>query len=137
MIFTADLNLLVDSDYLVGAFRVGDPHQEESTKGLERAGRKNCRLSVLNLVLQETTTVLSHRVNMNAVRLFWENHGKLRLNIILVEPELEALAWKVFLKQTKKGTSFVDCANLAAIEKFHLDGILSFDKFYPKKLLIG
>ena len=50
-------------------------------------------------------------------------------------------AWKNglgrFLKQTKKGCSFIDCANLAVIERYKLDGILTFDEFYPKELRVG
>ena len=56
--------------------------------------------------------------------------------IIFVDEEMEKLSWRIFSNQAKKGTSFVDCSNLAVIEKFSLDGIVSFDKFYPKKLLI-
>lgn len=129
------MKLLVDSDCLVGAFRDEDPHHSEALTLLKKYGLKGDTLSVLNLVLQETATVLSHRTGMNAVRLFYEKYPALEMGKIDISGELENYSWEVFLKQTKKGTSFVDCANLAANEYYHLDGILSFDRFYSSKLI--
>ena len=50
------------------------------------------------------------------------------------EEELDREAWKILKGQTKKGTFFIDCANLAALELYKLDKIASFDTFYPKLL---
>ena len=50
---------------------------------------------------------------------------------------IEEGGWKIFKAQTKKGISYVDCINLAVIQKFKFDGILSFDKFYPRSLKKG
>lgn len=126
--------LLIDADWLVGAFRDEDPHHKVAAKSVARHVENKDELYVLNLVIQETGTVLSHRTGMGAVRLFWEKLPKLRLKAIRVDEDLEDEAWGIFLKQTRKGCSFVDCANLAVIEKYKLDGILTFDKFYPKEL---
>jgi len=128
--------LLVDADWLVGAFRVDDPHHEATARSMANHVRDEDKLYVLNLVIQETGTVLSHRTGMEAVGLFWEKLPKLGLKIIRADEDLEDEAWKVFLRQTKKGCSFVDCANLVAIEMYKFDGILSFDKFYSKSLRI-
>jgi len=51
--------------------------------------------------------------------------------------ELENNSSKIFEKQSKKGMSFIDCANLAVLEKYKLDGILSFDEFYPKRFRVN
>lgn len=127
------MKLLIDSDFLVGLFRDKDPHHVRTTQIMaERHGRDE--LVVSNLVLQETATVLSHRTGMPAVRLFWDKTPNLGLTVIYIEKDLEEEAWKIFLSQTKKGCSFVDCANLAVVEKYKLDGILAFDEFYPKGL---
>lgn len=126
--------LLVDADWLVGAFRDKDPHHKVAAKSVARHVQDKDDLYVFNLVIQETGTVLSHRTGMKAVRLFWEKLPKLRLKAIRVDEDLEAEAWEIFLKQTKKGCSFVDCANLAVIRKYKLDGILAFDQFYSKEL---
>lgn len=129
--------LLVDSDFLVGVFRQDDTNHQKAIELLEKMKEEEVELWMSNLVHQESATVISHRVGMEAVRSFVKN---LALDIhkrVLVEEELEKKAWKIFLSQTKKGCSFVDCANLAVVEKYKLDGILTFDEFYPEKLVIN
>ncbi|KKT29569.1 MAG: hypothetical protein UW41_C0016G0029 [Candidatus Collierbacteria bacterium GW2011_GWC2_44_18] len=125
---------LIDSDFLVGLFRDADAHHEETLSLLENETDKESDLYVVNLVLFETATVLAHRVNMDAVRLFYDKLPKLNLKIISFDEKLESMSWEMFLKQTKKGCSFVDCANMAVLRRYRLDGILSFDKFYPDKI---
>lgn len=125
---------LIDSDFLVGLFREDDVHHEKTLVALEKEMEDKSGLYVVNLVLFETATVLAHRVDMDAVRLFYEKLPKLNLKIISFDEKLENMSWGIFLKQTKKGCSFVDCANLAVMGKYNLDEILSFDKFYSGKI---
>ena len=61
---------LIDSDFLVGLFRDEDAHHETSFASLEQETENKTGLYVTNLVLYETATVLAHRVDMDAVRLF-------------------------------------------------------------------
>ena len=131
------MKILIDSDFLVGLFRDEDVHHTRSLGVLDREVRRSGNLFVSNLVLFETATVLAHRVNMDAVRLFYEKLPKLKLKRIGIDERMENKAWEIFLKQTKKGCSFVDCANLAAIEIYKFKGILSFDEFYPESLRRG
>ncbi len=128
------MKLLIDSDFLVGLFRVGDPHYRVSTQLFQHYKETKNSFHVINLVLQEAGTVLSHRVGMDAVRLYYQKVPLLEFICIDIDEGLEKRSWDIFLKQTKKGCSFVDCANLAVIEYYKLDGILSFDSFYPEKL---
>lgn len=131
------MKILVDSDFLVGLFRDEDAHHDNTLVILKKEIKEGNGLFVSNLVLFETATVLAHRVNMEAVRLFYDKLPKLRLKRIGIDERIESLSWEILLKQTKKGCSFVDCANLATIEIYKFDGILSFDKFYPKSLRKG
>lgn len=128
--------LLVDSDFLVGVFRQGDTNHQKAIRLLEKMKEEDVELWMSNLVHQESATVVSHRVGMEAVRLFVKNLTSDIHKRVLVDEELEKKAWKIFLSQTKKGCSFVDCANVAVAEKYKLDGILSFDEFYPPNLRI-
>ena len=130
------MRALVDSDFLVGLFRVGDPHHEKAISLLKHHDGRSSGFHVMNIVLQETATVLSHRVGMDAVRLFYVKYPNLGFKVIDADKEMERAAWQIFLKQTRKGCSFVDCANIAAVEYYHLDTIFSFDRFYPKELLL-
>lgn len=128
------MKLLVDSDCLVGSFREGDPYYHRAQKLLTDRHIAGDEMCVLNLVIQEAATVLSHKTGMNAVRDFYSRAQKLSFIIIDLDSDLEKEAWKIFLEQTKKGCSFVDCANLAVIAKYKMKGILSFDEFYPNEL---
>lgn len=94
----------------------------------------NFQLYVSHLVLQETGTVLNHRVGPAAVQLFRENFPELEALEIRLDESLEEKSWKLFVDQTKKGCSFVDCSNIILCKEFLLDKIISFDSFYPKKL---
>lgn len=129
------MRLLVDSDFLIGLFRDDDPNHKKSVILMNKRFGNN-EMIVSNLVIQETATVLSHRSGMDAVRLFWQKLPKLDLINFWTDKEVEQEGWKIFLKQNKKKSSYVDCANLAIIQKLKLDGILCFDKFYPKNLRI-
>lgn len=124
------MRVLLDSDWLFASFIKRDPNNNKAKKLFDFVVTQNPELIVLNLVLQETATVISHRIGQSESLEFLEKVETLKAHRIIVDQELEQKGWEIFKKQTKKGTSFVDCANLAAIELFKLDGILSFDRFY-------
>jgi|SRR3989337_135570 len=130
------MKLLVDSDFLISFSDPDDSNHKKASiifKNLET----DRELMALNLVFQESATVVSKKFGMEKARLFYNRLNKLIDALIFLDQSLEEESWKVFLKQTRKGTSFVDCANLAALEKYKLDGILSFDEFYSKKIRAG
>jgi len=129
--------IVVDSDFLVALYRQDDASHERATKLFGKVGQDEPELVIINLVIQETATVLSHRIGAAAARKFYEQIRSLADIVIFVDEQLEEQSWQVFLKQSKKGTSFVDCANLAAIAFYNLEGILSFDTFYPRKLRLS
>lgn len=130
------MKFLVDSDFLISFSDPDDSNHKKAT-GIFKNLEKDRELVALNLVFQESTTVVSKKFGMDKARLFYEGINKLINTEIYLDQDSEARAWRVFLKQTKKGTSFVDCANLAVAEKYKLDGILSFDEFYPKELNVS
>lgn len=123
--------LLVDSNVLVALYRPNDALYLKASSLVKKLHQSGCRFVVLNLVIQESATVLSMREGMKSANNFYSNYKRIIDLEIDADGDLEDLSWKIFLKQTKKGSSFVDCANLAAIEKYKLDGIVSFDNFYP------
>lgn len=130
------MKILLDSDALFGLFIPDDAHHKEARNILETCKDREDSLFVLSCVLQETATVMSHkRMHETSVR-FMSQLRQLGMTKLWLDEALEDQAWKIFMSQMKKGTSFVDCANLAAISHIHLDKIFSFDRFYPKELLL-
>ena len=125
---------LVDANVLVGLYRSDDSLHKDAVKLVTKLKGDGFRFVLTNLVLQETATVLSMRVGMGLAEKLLKDYKNIIDEEIFINEGLEMASWKVFLRQKKKGTSFVDCANLAVVEKYKLDGILTFDKFYPKSL---
>lgn len=123
------MKYLVDSDFLIS---FSNPEDSNHTKSHElyKKYKDSAELIALNLVFQEATTVVSKRFGMQKAVIFYEMLNKFINTKINFNEDLEKITWGVFLKQTKKGTSFIDCANLAFCKKYKLDGILSFDEFY-------
>lgn len=130
------MKLLVDSDFLISLFKPLDSNHEKTTKIYKKIQNKSS-LIVLNLVFQESTTVISKQIGMDNARKFYQLIPMMVDQQLFLTEEIEKLAWKLFLSQAKKGSSFIDCANLVVCQKYKLDGILSFDEFYPKDVRIS
>ncbi len=129
------MKYLVDSDFLISFSSDADSTHSKSIEIYKNLA-KNSELLSTNLVFQESTTVISKRFGMQKAKVFYEMINKFINTRLVFEENIEKEAWKIFLKQNKKGTSFIDCANLAVCQKYKFDGILSFDEFYPKELRI-
>ncbi|CAN5314959.1 hypothetical protein BH10PAT1_BH10PAT1_1370 [soil metagenome] len=125
--------LLVDSDFLVALYKVDDFNHKKAKMVFKKL-EKDIKLVAINLVFQESATVVSKKMGMNDAKQFLDGLTKLITEKIDLDQSLQIEGWKIFMKQNKKGTSFIDCANLTAAISYKFDGILSFDKFYPKNL---
>ncbi len=128
--------IVLDSNVLVALYKIDDSTHQKAKEITRRLHDQGDIFMILNLVAQETATVISMKVGQKEAKDFYLKRDRVVDQEIVLDDSLEKLAWNIFMKQAKKGTSFIDCANLALIEKYNLNGILSFDKFYPKKLLI-
>lgn len=129
------MNILLDSDGLFGLYVPSDPHHKKAKQVILALVKPTSQLYVTNLVMQETATVLSRKVGQELAVGFIKNLPSLDAHVVIIDELVEKISWDIFLKQTKKGTSFVDCANMAVAEHYKLDGILSFDRFYPPQLV--
>jgi predicted nucleic acid-binding protein len=127
---------LVDANVVVGLYRPDDSLHTKAVKLVTDLKNNGWELVITNLLKQEIATVLSFRVGMNLAKKFLKDYLDLIDTEIVVDEDVEKNAWKIFEEQNKRGTSFVDCANMAVIEKYKLNGIVTFDEFYPEKLMV-
>ena len=127
--------VIVDSDLLVALYKPDDTSHKRALSLVTKLKDDGTVFNVVNLVIYESVTVISNRMGMDDSRQFRVGLENFINEVIQFEEKLEEKTWEIFLKQTKKGTSFVDCANLAVIEKYKFDGILSFDRFYGDELV--
>lgn len=127
-----NFDVLIDSDAFVGKTYKNDSHYSEANKIFSYIKQQKWTVVTTNLVVMETATVLSHREGQPIARRFITEMQQGGIPIIRVSEHLEREAYAIFTKQTKKGTSITDCANVAIMEHFQIHKIFSFDKVYPK-----
>lgn len=128
--------IVLDSNVLVALYKLDDSTYQKAKELTVKLHNQGDTFLVLNLVIQEVATVISMKVGQTEAKEFFEKRGRVIDQEIDLDKDLEKLAWEIFLQQKRKGTSFVDCANIAVIEKYRLDGILTFDEFYPKEMRV-
>lgn len=131
-----EAKVIIDSNVFVAVFLLEDSLHSRATQLVSELKRKGAVFYTIDLVLQESATVLSMRKGMTSARTFYASVHDFVDQTVPFDENLEKESWKIFLSQTKKGSSFVDCAVLASVRHYKIDKIASFDRFYPKELLL-
>ena len=131
-----EVKVIIDSNIFVAVFLLEDSLHTRATHLVSQLKRQGVAFCTINLVLQESATVLSMRKGMPSARAFYAAVHDFVDQVVPFDEIIEKESWKIFLSQSKKGTSFVDCAILASARHYKIDKIASFDRFYPKDLLL-
>ena len=128
------LNILVDSDALVALAKTDDPNHKKALSISEALQKKGCTWYVSPFTIGEVVTVISHKVNQATAKKVLEELREQNLNILTLKDEYIQLADEWFNKQSKKGTSYFDCYNMALLERYkkELNAIFSFDVVYKR-----
>lgn len=125
-------SILVDSDALIALTIEKDSnHRQAEAISKILQDQKKIILS-LNLVHQEVVTVLSHKTSQEMATHYYRKLLHDKPKVIPFDQVLEDEAYEIFCQQTKKGTSFIDCANMAVMKKFDISTIFSFDDIYKR-----
>jgi predicted nucleic acid-binding protein len=126
-----EYHVLVDTDAFVGKFYPRDAHHARCKAMFAELRAERKRLVTTSLVVLETATVLSNRTGQEAACRFLEGFIKAgKIDVVHISQELQNEAVDLFLEQTKKGTSVVDCSNVVVMHRYHIPTIFSFDRFY-------
>jgi predicted nucleic acid-binding protein len=123
------MKILVDTDFLIALIKIDDKNHLKAIDKVQKI--KEAKVFITPFTIPETVTVLSYKVSHIAAKNFLKV-ARNKLPELPLNEEIIASADKIFLSQNKKGTSWIDCLNVALIKYYKLDGILSFDKFYLK-----
>lgn len=129
------MKVLIDTDAIFGFYVKKDFHYKHAKTIYEKIRQENIDLFITNLVLYETATVLSNKTTHQQAVTVIKEILITDYTSIFVDQILAEKAFSLFFSQTKKGISFVDCANVIVMKEFKIDKIFSFDKFYKDKLL--
>lgn len=125
--------IILDTDFLYSFFVSNQINHNLAKQKFNQI--KNNDIYVLKLVQYELATVLSYKENHNLAKSIISDILETNIIFIDISKEEEMLVWREFYRYKKNKISFVDCANLTIAKKRKLK-ILSFDKFYPKELII-
>lgn len=128
--------IVIDSNVLVALYKADDSSHKRARDMIQKLHDDGDVFLALNLVIQETATVISMKIGQEESKNFYQKRNRIIDQEMALDNDLETLSWNIFLRQNKKGISFIDCANLALLEKYKLDGIASFDEFYPKSIRV-
>lgn len=127
------LEILVDTDVLVAIFKTDDSNHSKATKLCEALQKKGAEFIFSPFILYEAATVISYKVSHQKAISFVKEMKEINLPVYELSQEHLQLAEKWFFKQTGRGISYIDCYNMALLEKNkQLDGIFSFDAIYKK-----
>ncbi len=132
------MKVLVDSDALYALYLEADLMHGKAVGLFRDLVDRKAVLYVSNVVLQEVATLLSYRCGQEMARNFLKDFVRGGFKNVFLDEELTRSSWTLFQKQTKKGTSFVDCSNVVLYREFNFEAIFSFDKFYSRnKIDVG
>lgn len=122
--------ILVDTDFLFALVVENDVHHRIAIEKLQKYEKDI--FFITSFTIPEVVTVLSHKVSQEQAKNFLKQERESSFTVIKLDEVLQEKTDQIFLAQKKKGASWVDCLNAAAVQVHHLDGILSFDRFYQK-----
>lgn len=122
--------ILIDTDALVAIIKGNDSNHKKALIISEKI--KNAAIFITPLTIPETVTVISYKMSQIEAKEFLIKIRQENFIEISLNPELIQKTDKIFLSQKTKGTSWIDCLNVAVVKTEELDGIFSFDKFYKR-----
>jgi predicted nucleic acid-binding protein len=126
--------ILCDADFLIALFVQDDSNHK---KAFEIYNSFDSSYFVFtNLAIYETATVLSRKLEHDDAIFTLESIRNRFCNPIVFDTKWESDIFDIFNSYSKKNISFFDCSCLFIAQKFNYK-IASFDKFYPKEILIG
>ena len=124
------MRILVDADFLVALAKKDDSNHKKAVALAEKLA--GSVFFITQFTIPEAATVLSYKVSQNSAKIFLNETRKMNLIELPFAQNLLESTDFIFNSSRKKGTSWIDCLNIAYVKNFQLDGILSFDKFYQK-----
>lgn len=124
--------ILVDTDVLVAGVKDDDAHHSRVKDIFHALERRPVIFLTSNYVFSEALTVVSQRINHETAITLGKTiqSPQSPFQMKWITEELAERAFKIFMQQTSKNVSFVDCTNMALLDYFKMDYIFSFDQAY-------
>lgn len=126
--------ILLDADALIALAKQDDSNHLRAVRINDKLQMRGVSYMLAPFTVAEAATVLSYKVSQQAAKNFLKQIRELDIPAFDLKEEQIKLADTWFKKQSKKGTSYFDCFNLALLERYKKDikAIFSFDSVYQK-----
>ncbi len=125
-------DVLVDSDALIALISEHDVHHARAQAIFERCRHDPIRLLTTELVIAETTSMLSRRLSYALACQFIHFVRRTGLPVIFLTADLQEQAYTVFLNEQRERTTAVDCANIVVAHHYGIGSLFSFDGIYTR-----
>ncbi|MCA9904048.1 MAG: type II toxin-antitoxin system VapC family toxin [Anaerolineae bacterium] len=125
-----DRRVLIDTDAFIGWMVETDAHHPAALKAFAFVRQQRLEPMTIQPVIGEGLTLLSRRQGQAQARQFMQL--VLALPAIAIDDTLHQDTLALFAEQRRKGTSYVDMANVAVMHRLDIPLILSFDKVYTR-----
>lgn len=127
-------DILVDADTLIALAKTNDSNHKKAVTLSNKLQSLGVTYFFSPFTVAEATTVLSYKTTYGDAKSFLKEIRALDVSVLELPEKYKHLPDEWFLKQSKKGTSYFDCYNLALLDRYkkQLEGIFSFDHVYKR-----
>ena len=128
------MRLFVDTSALVALANSKDKHNVSAVEFREKLRSSSSRATLLiisNYVFDETITLLRVRIGHAYAISFGKSLKDSELfRIHWLTPEVDELAWDIFVKYSDKDYSYTDCTSFALMKAEGIDTVFGYDDHF-------
>jgi len=121
------MTVFVDSSYFVATLAPRDQWQQRTLRTLQPGLRMITSAAVIN----ETISLLQSRGQIStALQFLQEIRANPAVEIVYLDPALQADAWDLFCRWGGSGANAVDCTSFAIMRRFGIKKAFTFDRHF-------
>lgn len=121
------MTVFVDSSYFVATLAPRDQWQQRTLRTLQPGLRMITSAAVIN----ETISLLQSRGQIStALQFLQEIRANPAVEIVYLDPALQADAWDLFCRWGGSGANAVDCISFAIMRRFGIKKAFTFDRHF-------
>ena len=126
------MKIFIDTSFLVALNNTKDPLFEKAKSLAKLYYTSKHDFYTSNLILFETATILSMRVNRQVAISAINTINNSDWTFLKLNEDIEQGGWSIFRKTSWKDVGFVDCTSFYIIDKYKIDKAFTFDNDFRK-----
>lgn len=128
------LRIFLDSDAIIASILEDDSLHSKSLEGFAALAKTGTDFYITATTVAEIVVGLHRKFNQRSKALtFLEKAVSEWVKIVAVDRELLNQARRILASSQSKKNTIFDAINVAAVKKYQLDAIFSFDKWYKTR----